>query len=223
MSTTPSSNTSARKPGSSVGTGTSAGHVAHHVAEFGEVDNLVHISHEDEHAMEAVPAPPVSRKDKLAMKERVHRLGRRLFASRHLMQYFHDDVLYRTEGNRSIGPDELFLDLVIVGGIAALGHELRETFNGWDDVEKFFNDAFFDNFNKMIATELFEFDLAGDRSIIPLPIRRATQSVHLRKKHRTMNRQIATPSSDRMNARLHPDNMAQQKTNVPLSGNTIDL
>lgn len=105
---------------------------------FGDVEKLVHIEHDDPDATELVPAPPISRKDKLAMRERLFRLKRRLFAERHLMQYFHDDVLYRSEGARTIGPDELFLDLVIVGGIAALGHELRENFNGWLDVEKFF-------------------------------------------------------------------------------------
>lgn len=54
------------------------------------------------------------------------------------MQYFDSDVLYRSAESRKVGPDELFLDLVIVGGVAALGHELRESFKGWPDIEKFF-------------------------------------------------------------------------------------
>lgn len=111
----------------------------HHVEEFGEVERLVHIEHiQSADQLDDEPAPRISRKDKVAVRNRMHRLRRRLFAERHLMQYFHNDTLYRTEGNRKVGPDELFLDLVIVGGVAALGHELRETFAGWLDVEKFF-------------------------------------------------------------------------------------
>lgn len=132
---------SASRDVASLSTGTSSphGHKAHHLEEFGDVDKLVHIEHHettDQH--DDVPAPPISRNDKLAWKGRTLRLKRRLFAKRHLMQYFHDEVLYRTEGNRKVGADELFLDLVIVGSIAALGHELRETFKGWEDIEKFF-------------------------------------------------------------------------------------
>lgn len=113
-------------------------HPAHHISEFGAVEDLVHIeaqarpSHEDEQ-----PVPPVTHRDPLATKERFFRLRRRLFHERHIHQYWQGETLFRTAGNRSIGPDELFLDLVIVGGIAALGHELRETFSGWRDVEKF--------------------------------------------------------------------------------------
>lgn len=110
-------------------------HVPHHISEFGEVDNLRHIDHHSDN--DDLPAPPLQRHDKIAVKERMSRLRHRLFHERHLHQYFCGETLYRTEGNRSIGADELFLDLVIVGGIAALGHELRETFSGWLDVEKF--------------------------------------------------------------------------------------
>lgn len=128
----------------SAGAGTSGGHTSgsgahkpHHIEEFGEVkDGVVHVDN-IHHAEETIPAPPISRKDKLARKERFRRLRGRLFAERHLMQYFYNETLYRSEGNRKVGPDELFLDLVIVGGIAALGHELRETFSNWRDVEKF--------------------------------------------------------------------------------------
>lgn len=122
---------------SSSGAATSSTHTPHHVEEFGEVrENIVHLDNVH-HSVEEVPVAPISRKDKLARHERFGRLRDRLFAERHLMQYFYNDTLYRTEGNRKIGPDELFLDLVIVGGIAALGHELRETFSGWLDIEKF--------------------------------------------------------------------------------------
>lgn len=114
-------------------------HKVHHVEEFGEVERLVHIEHiQSADQLDDEPAPRISRKDKVAVRNHMHRLRRRLFAERHLMQYFHNDTLYRTEGNRKVGPDELFLDLVIVGGVAALGHELRENFSGWLDVEKFF-------------------------------------------------------------------------------------
>lgn len=122
---------------SSTGAGTSSSHTPHHVEEFGEVrEDIVHLDNVH-HGEEAVPVAPICRKDKLAWHERFARLRGRLFAERHLMQYFYNDTLYRTDGHRRVGPDELFLDLVIVGGIAALGHELREMYSGWRDVEKF--------------------------------------------------------------------------------------
>lgn len=111
---------------------------AHHISEFGEVENLKHIdspirpSVEDEQ-----PAPPPSHKGRVALNERLRRLRRKCFHERHIHQYWQGETLFRTEGSRKVGSDELFLDLVIVGGVAALGHELRETFGGWDQVEKF--------------------------------------------------------------------------------------
>lgn len=112
-------------------------HVAHHIAEFGEVEKLHHIpgrpSHDD-----VLPAPHITHRDKCSKRDRMIRLRRRCFHDRHIHQYWHKDILFRTEGNRSITPDELFLDLVIVGGLAALGHELRETFDGWKQIEIFF-------------------------------------------------------------------------------------
>lgn len=114
-------------------------HVAHHVAEFGHVENLQHISHPGRLSEEdALPAPPVTRRDRLSKKDRMSRLRRRCFHDRHLHQYWHGETLYRTEANRSITPDELFLDLVIVGGIATLGHQLRISFEGWMEIESFF-------------------------------------------------------------------------------------
>lgn len=117
------------------------GHVAHHVAEFGHVENLEHINNPPRLSEEdAQPAPPVTRRDRLAKRDRMSRLRRRCFHERHLHQYWHNETLYRTEASRSIASDELFLDLVIVGGIAALGHELRISFHeyGWQKVEPFF-------------------------------------------------------------------------------------
>lgn len=116
-------------------------HVAHHVAEFGHVENLIHINSPPRLSEEdALPAPPVTRRDKLAKQHRMSRLRRRCFHERHLHQYWHNETLYRTAANRSITPDELFLDLVIVGGIATLGHELRISFHeyGWQKIEPFF-------------------------------------------------------------------------------------
>lgn len=113
-------------------------HQPHHITEFGEVDNLVHIEQDHKHEDDTLPAPHVSRRDSISRKERLNRLRYRLFTSRHIHQYWHGETLYRSSENRVVTPEELFLDLVIVGAIAALGHELRETFLGWKDVEKFF-------------------------------------------------------------------------------------
>lgn len=66
------------------------------------------------------------------------RLRKRLWHRRWLRQYFSaPNVLVREREKRRIHNEELYLDLVIVANIAALGHELRETFGGWDAVEKF--------------------------------------------------------------------------------------
>lgn len=113
-------------------------HTAHHVSEFGEVENLVHISGPPRPSVDDVlPAPPLNRKDKLAKQERIKRLSQKCFQPRHIHQYWCHETLYRTHGSRSIGSDELFLDLVIVGGLAAIGHELRANYTGWSAVEKF--------------------------------------------------------------------------------------
>ena len=113
-------------------------HQPHHITEFGEVDKLVHIEHDHIHEDDTLPAPHVSRRDTISQRERWGRLRHRLFTPRHIHQYWHGETLYRSSQNRVVTPEELFLDLVIVGAIAALGHELRETFVGWRDVEKFF-------------------------------------------------------------------------------------
>lgn len=109
----------------------------HHVSEFGELENLVHIEEPEEEDHDELPAPHISRKDKLARAERLKRLRKKLFKERHIHQYFQGTTLYRSAATRTIGSDELFLDLIIVGGIAALGHELRESFQGWFQVETF--------------------------------------------------------------------------------------
>lgn len=110
---------------------------AHHIHEFGEVD-IVHVERKDSSGgEEEQPVVPVTDQSPKAKGERWHRLGRRLFRERHLMQYFYNDTLYRTVGVRKVSTEELFLDLVIVAAIAALGHELRESEITWLAVEKF--------------------------------------------------------------------------------------
>lgn len=111
---------------------------AHHIHEFGEVDRIVHVAaSEASAAEEADPVLPVSVKSPHARSERWRRLVRRCYRPRHLMQYFYNETLYRTVGLRKVTTEELFLDLVIVAAIAALGHELRESPITWRTVEKF--------------------------------------------------------------------------------------
>ena len=89
----------------------------------------VHTSHDH---------PPLARhRQTLTWRQRFHKTAKRMFQHRYLMQYFDKDTLYKTKASRSVRSDELFLDLVIVGGLAALGHELRENFEEWKDIEKF--------------------------------------------------------------------------------------
>eukprot|EP00189_Rhodosorus_marinus_P013417 CAMPEP_0184737844 /NCGR_PEP_ID=MMETSP0315-20130426/612_1 /TAXON_ID=101924 /ORGANISM="Rhodosorus marinus, Strain UTEX LB 2760" /LENGTH=589 /DNA_ID=CAMNT_0027205269 /DNA_START=168 /DNA_END=1937 /DNA_ORIENTATION=- len=57
---------------------------------------------------------------------------------RHLAQFFCRDVLYREKKKRKVADDELFMDLILVACFAEFGHELRDTFDGWPSVEKFF-------------------------------------------------------------------------------------
>ncbi|KAJ8906537.1 hypothetical protein NDN08_003030 [Rhodosorus marinus] len=57
---------------------------------------------------------------------------------RHLAQFFCRDVLYREKKKRKVADDELFMDLILVACFAEFGHELRDTFNGWPSIEKFF-------------------------------------------------------------------------------------
>eukprot|EP00177_Eucheuma_denticulatum_P008666 GFKZ01015760.1.p1 GENE.GFKZ01015760.1~~GFKZ01015760.1.p1 ORF type:complete len:625 (-),score=65.08 GFKZ01015760.1:570-2444(-) len=111
---------------------------AHHIHEFGEVEKLVHVK-QRESSVEAEqrPVAPVSNKSRAARHNRWSRLRGRLFRRRHLMQYFYNGILYRTNGLRKVTTEELFLDLVIVAAVAALGHELRETEISWSPIEKF--------------------------------------------------------------------------------------
>lgn len=116
----------------------SAGVHAHHIHEFGEVDRIVHVERSESSAAEEEhPVLPVTDKSPSAKSERWRRLWHRLFRERHLMQYFYNDTLYRTVGIRKVSKEELFLDLVIVAAIAAIGHELRESEITWSAIEKF--------------------------------------------------------------------------------------
>lgn len=111
---------------------------AHHIHEFGEVDRIVHVAQSESSAAEEdQPVLPISVKGQLARSERWGRLYRRCYRPRHLMQYFYNETLYRTIQTRKVTTEELFLDLVIVAAIAALGHELRESGITWASVEKF--------------------------------------------------------------------------------------
>ncbi|PXF41093.1 hypothetical protein BWQ96_09197 [Gracilariopsis chorda] len=111
-------------------------HQAHHIEEFGQVHNVQHRDADSQHS-DAAP-PPLRSRDALTRRNLGRKVLAALFERRHLQQYYASEVLYRTAQRRTVAPDELFLDLVLVGGIAALGHELRENFHSWKDVEKFF-------------------------------------------------------------------------------------
>lgn len=112
---------------------------APHQEEFGHVEDLVHIQHHDtlRHGLnvntKSQSNPENGQKDSPSTSSLIRR---RLFGRRHLMQYFHDEVLYRTAELRKITPNELFLDLVIVGNVGELGEHFRLHFNGWKDVEQ---------------------------------------------------------------------------------------
>ena len=99
-----------------------------------KIDKIVQIEG-PKRLSDTLPAPPIDRRDRLAVKERLIRLKNKCFHERNIHQYWQGDTLYRSAASRSIGSEELFLDLVMVGGIAAIGHELRETFQGWREVE----------------------------------------------------------------------------------------
>ncbi|CAN8064953.1 unnamed protein product [Agarophyton chilense] len=107
-----------------------------HVEEFGEVEDVVHRDAES-HDSDAAPPPLRDRevKDTRTLKKKALRT---LFDNRHIQQYFHGETLYRSPHKRTVDPDELFFDLVLVGGISVLGNDLRESFSSWKDVEKFF-------------------------------------------------------------------------------------
>jgi len=89
-----------------------------HIEEFGNVSNAVH-----------VPKVPES-----ATGKQTNRLGKRLFRRHRLQQHFAGETLYRTIGHRKVSTDELFLDLIVVANFAALGHELRVSFQGWNEI-----------------------------------------------------------------------------------------
>eukprot|EP00171_Calliarthron_tuberculosum_P011153 IDg11153t1 len=101
-------------------------HSAHHIEEFGYVAKLVHLEDSDK---ASITTPSGTHKTR--------RLWSVLFSKRHLQQHFAGDTLYRTITSRRIVQDELLLDLIIVGNIAAIGHDLRENFSGWREFETF--------------------------------------------------------------------------------------
>lgn len=108
------------------------GSLTHHEEEHGVVLGGVHQYDPDGNDLKSA----IGSVSDVVMQAK--RLKRRLFKPRRLKQYFRGQELYRTEKPRPIQTDELFLDLIIVANIAAIGHELRETFKGWFEIEKFF-------------------------------------------------------------------------------------
>lgn len=112
---------------------------AHHIHEFGHVPNVVHIPRQSDATADQDndPVAPINDKTRLARQFRWKRLRSNLFHERHLMQFFYNETLYRSRESRKVCREELFLDLVIVAAIAALGHELRAVPISWPAVEKF--------------------------------------------------------------------------------------
>ena len=104
------------------------GQHAHHLEEFGAAE----VKHTDK------PESPSTIDQYSPLAATANRLRKRLFQERQLQQHFEGNVLFRTMSSRTVTQDELFLDLIIVANIAAIGHELRESFQGWKEFEKFF-------------------------------------------------------------------------------------
>lgn len=115
---------------------------APHIHEFGELETaVVHVQHsnaseQDEHvpvhrSLDDGPPPKGIR------RAHTGRVFRRLFRKRQLLQYFYNDVLFRTRHGRGVSREELFLDLVLVAAIATLGHHLRVSEITWSNIENF--------------------------------------------------------------------------------------
>lgn len=106
--------------------------IASHINEFGDTVDVIHVPRESDGTIDAV-----RNKRSLSERRRLHHgrhysyrlrlryFRRSLFRKRKLMQYFYNDVLFRSKERRQLTREELFLDLVLVASIAALGHHLR--------------------------------------------------------------------------------------------------
>lgn len=85
---------------------TTSGHgAAHHIEEFGEVDNIVHQEKDVGSAVASIS---------VLGARYARRLRKRVLRKRHLQQHFEGETLYRTIATRTVSQDELFLDLIIV-------------------------------------------------------------------------------------------------------------
>jgi hypothetical protein len=116
-------------------------------AEFGAITGAV-VEHHDRVDSDdtsdlpdcSAPAatPCAGSPDRVLHARQWQRLRRRLWHRRWLRQYFREEgVLVREPGLRKIGNEELYLDLIIVANIAALGQDLKNSFKGWHEVETF--------------------------------------------------------------------------------------
>jgi low temperature requirement protein LtrA len=112
-----------------------------HVHEFGDLaDDVEHyaVHSSSESSVNEISVVAEAKLLSAFSRSQWARLRRRLWHRRWLRQYFRGEgVLVREEGLRKIGNEELFLDLIIVANIAAIGHELRHTFGGWQEIEHF--------------------------------------------------------------------------------------
>lgn len=124
--------------------------MATHIEEFGEIDRIIHVSRrsfsittddadgDDDDVPNRSSTPSLKFKRRLPPSHR-HRASRflhSLFRRRQLMQYFYNDILFRSRSMRHLSREELFLDLVLVASTASLGHHLRESIT-WMNVQIF--------------------------------------------------------------------------------------
>eukprot|EP00172_Hildenbrandia_rubra_P000567 Plantae.Rhodophyta-Hildenbrandia_rubra.ctg13016.p1 GENE.Plantae.Rhodophyta-Hildenbrandia_rubra.ctg13016~~Plantae.Rhodophyta-Hildenbrandia_rubra.ctg13016.p1 ORF type:complete len:753 (+),score=123.31 Plantae.Rhodophyta-Hildenbrandia_rubra.ctg13016:4625-6883(+) len=149
MTVIPTPSTSSGPTNSARLSGSTATHELKHETEheFGKIaENIVPIDHEGSSEEDlAVPvnilaasqAPVTSSSGIKKPLTKYQMLTKRLMRPRWLRQYFLDGQLVRELKPRKVMPEELFLDLIIVANVAVLGHELRESNLGWEDVEKF--------------------------------------------------------------------------------------
>lgn len=105
---------------------------ASHIHEFGDTVEVIHVRRDSEGTVDVGRSKRSLSEQRrlrhgkhLPYRSRVRYFRRSLFRKRKLMQYFYNDVLFRSKERRQLTREELFLDLVLVASIAALGHHLR--------------------------------------------------------------------------------------------------
>lgn len=126
----------------------SSEHIASHIHEFGDFVHVVHVPRESEATLDIDHEPTHHNHRRhnhhhhhhlhknLSFQDRFRHFRRSLFRKRKLMQYFYNDVLFRSKERRQLSREELFLDLVLVAAIAALGHQLRVSIT-WSSLQTF--------------------------------------------------------------------------------------